>query len=176
AALTIEDQSALAKIEVRSKANGAVADKLQTNFGRTYQGDEGTLVIGSGPGQWHVISEVGSQATALAELQQLGDGIEELTTAVDLTHGRALFRLTGEEGAELLNKICALELSDDVVPNGSALRSSVGGVVTDIARNDRNGTRSYLLHCERSAGQYLWDTLLDAGAEYRIEEAGFSAG
>src|SRR5699024_9099377 len=35
AALTIEDQSALAKIEVRSKANGAVADKLQTNFGRT---------------------------------------------------------------------------------------------------------------------------------------------
>lgn len=176
AALTIEDQSALAKIEVRSKANGAVADKLQTNFGRTYQGDEGTLVIGSGPGQWHVISEVGSQATALAELQQLGDGIEELTTAVDLTHGRALFRLTGEEGAELLNKICALELSDDVVPNGSALRSSVGGVVTDIARNDRNGTRSYLLHCERSAGQYLWDTLLDAGAEYRLEQVGFSAG
>lgn len=176
AALTIEDQSALAKIEVRSKANGAVADKLQTNFGRTYQGEQGTLVIGSGPGQWHVISDVGSQATALAELQQLGEGIDKLTTAVDLTHGRALFRLTGEEGAELLNKICSVELSDDVVPNGSALRSSVGGVVTDIARNDRNGTRSYLLHCERSAGQYLWDTLLDAGAEYRIEQAGFSAG
>lgn len=176
AALTIEDQSALAKIEVRSKANGAVADKLQTNFGRTYQREQGTLVIGSGPGQWHVISDVGSQATALAELQQLGEGIDKLTTAVDLTHGRALFRLTGEEGAELLNKICSVELSDDVVPNGSALRSSVGGVVTDIARNDRNGTRSYLLHCERSAGQYLWDTLLDAGAEYRIEQAGFSAG
>lgn len=175
AALTIEDQSPLAKIEVRSTANGVMAEKLQTTFGRTYQGEQGTLVIGSGPGQWHVISDVGSQSTALGELQQLGNTTEDLTTAVDLTHGRALFRLTGEEGAELLNKICALDLSDDVVPDGSALRSSVGGVVTDIARNDQDGKRSYLLHCERSAGQYLWDTLLDAGAEYRIETAGFSA-
>lgn len=174
-ALTIEDQSALAKIEVRSRANGAVAEKLQTQFGRTYQGDSGTLVIGSGPGQWHVLSEVGSQATALAELQQLGDSTDGLTTAVDLTHGRALFRLTGEEGAELLSKICSVELSDDIVPDGSALRSSVAGVVTDIARNDRDGKRSYLLHCERSAGQYLWDALLDAGSEYRLETAGFSA-
>ncbi|MDN6149032.1 MAG: 2Fe-2S iron-sulfur cluster-binding protein [Yaniella sp.] len=176
AALTLEDQSALAKIEVRSKANGAIADKLQTHFGRVYQGDGGTLVIGSGPGQWHVISEVNSQDTALAELQQLAAASDELTTAVDLTHGRAMFRLTGDDAAGLLNKLCSLEFADDMVPDGAALRSSVAGVVTDIARNDQSGMRSYLLHCERSSGQYLWDTLLDAGAEYRIEPAGFSAG
>lgn len=176
AALTLEDQSALAKIEVRSRANGTVADKLQTQFGRTYQAEGGTLVIGSGPGQWHVISEVDSQASALADLQQLGDGGDELTTAVDLTHGRAMFRLTGDEAAELLNKLCSLEFADDMVPNGAALRSSVAGVVTDIARNDRSGQLSYVLHCERSSGQYLWDTLLDAGAEYRIAPTGFSAG
>lgn len=176
AALTLEDQSALAKIEVRSKANGAVANKLQTQFGRTYQAEGGTLVIGSGPGQWHVISEIGSQASALADLQPLGNDSDELTTAVDLTHGRAMFRLTGEEAAGLLNKLCSLEFADDIVPDGSALRSSVAGVVTDIARNDISGQRSYLLHCERSSGQYLWNTLLDAGNEYRIEPAGFSAG
>lgn len=176
AALTLEDQSALAKIEVRSQANGAVANKLQTQFGRTYQAEGGTLVIGSGPGQWHVISEIGSQASALADLQQLGNDSDELTTAVDLTHGRAMFRLTGDEAAMLLNKLCSLEFADDIVPDSSALRSSVAGVVTDIARNDQSGKRSYLLHCERSSGQYLWDTLLDAGAEYRIESAGFSAG
>ena len=28
--------------------------------------------------------------------------------------------------------------------------------------------RSYLLHCERSSGQYLADSLLDAGAEFGI--------
>src|SRR5699024_12857954 len=133
-------------------------------------------VIGAGPEMCHDISEVDSQAIALADLQQLVYGGDELTTAVDLTHGRAMFRLTGDEAAMLLNKLCSLEFADDMVPNGAALRSSVAGVVTDIARNDISGQRSYLLHCERSSGQYLWNTLLDAGNEYRIEPAGFSPG
>src|SRR5699024_2032862 len=64
----------------------------------------------------------------------------------------------------------------DMVANGAALRSSVAGVVTDTARKDISGQRSYLLHCERSSGQYLWNTLLDAGNEYRIAPAGFSEG
>ena len=60
------------------------------------------------------------------------------------------------------------------MPDGSALRGSVAGVVTDIIRDDVDGTRSYLVHCERSSGQYLWDTLLDAGAEYRLTEVGYA--
>jgi sarcosine oxidase subunit alpha len=35
-------------------------------------------------------------------------------------------------------------------------------------RDDAGGTRSYLLHCERSVGQYLFDALLKAGAEYGL--------
>ena len=34
--------------------------------------------------------------------------------------------------------------------------------------------RSYLLHCERSVGQYLFDALLDAGAEFGVEVDGFT--
>ncbi len=165
----------MAKIEVRSTTIAAITDKLRTSFGRTHQDEKGRLVIGSGPDQWHVLSEPGSQAETLQELQKLASVGKGLTTAVDVTHGRALFRITGAETRGLLNKLCAIDFSDDVVPNRSALRSSVGGVVTDIVRNDTQDSRSYLLHCERSSAQYLWDTLLDAGAEYRIEEAGFSA-
>lgn len=173
APLTIQDQSALAKLEIRSSFTGSTAQKLQTNFGRTHRSEQGTLVIGSGPGQWHILGEPGAEKTMRDELQQMADSSAELTTVVDLTHGRALFRITGNESAELLNKLCSLELSDDIVPDGSALRSSVAGVTTDIIRDDVDGTRSYLLHCERSSGQYLWNTMFDAGAEYRIEEAGF---
>jgi hypothetical protein len=32
---------------------------------------------------------------------------------------------------------------------------------------------SYLLHCERSSGQYLFDTLLDAGREFGVQVDGF---
>jgi glycine cleavage system aminomethyltransferase T len=51
----------------------------------------------------------------------------------------------------------------------------VAGVATDILRDDRGGTRSYLLHCERSSGQYLFDSLLDAGREFGVEADGFLA-
>jgi hypothetical protein len=34
-------------------------------------------------------------------------------------------------------------------------------------------THSYLLHCERSSGQYLFDALLRAGADLGIEIDGF---
>jgi hypothetical protein len=40
----------------------------------------------------------------------------------------------------------------------------VAALVTDVVRDDVAGVRSYLLHCERSSGQYLADTLLAAGA------------
>ena len=54
-------------------------------------------------------------------------------------------------------------------PTAPRFRSSVAKLVTDVVRDDRGATRSYLLHCERSSGQYLYDALLDAGAEFGIE-------
>jgi hypothetical protein len=38
-----------------------------------------------------------------------------------------------------------------------------------VVRDDRAGTPSFLLHCERSTGQFLVEALLDAGEEYGIE-------
>jgi glycine cleavage system aminomethyltransferase T len=40
-------------------------------------------------------------------------------------------------------------------------------------RDDLGGLRSYLLHCERASGQYLFDALMDAGDEFGIGVDGF---
>jgi hypothetical protein len=61
-----------------------------------------------------------------------------------------------------------------MTPDGAALRSTVAAVATDIIRDDRDGVRSYLLHCERSSGQCLFDALLDAGADFGIQIDGFT--
>ena len=92
---------------------------------------------------------------------------------IDLTRGRALVRLTGEDTVGLLAKVCAIDLDERTTPNGSAFRSSVAKVVTDVIRDDENGVHSYILHCEWSSGQYLFDSLVDAGAEFGIEIDGF---
>ena len=98
-------------------------------------------------------------------------------TVLDLTHGRALMRLTGRPAAATLAKMCGIDLADASTPNGTAFRSSVAKLVTDVIRDDQQNAAgtvaSYLLHCERSYGQYLFDALLDAGAEFGIGIGGF---
>ena len=72
-----------------------------------------------------------------------------------------------------LARLCGADLHDDMAPDGAALRSSVAGVATDIVRDDRAGVPSYLLHCERSSGQYLFGALTGAGESLGIGVDGF---
>jgi heterotetrameric sarcosine oxidase gamma subunit len=98
-----------------------------------------------------------------------------LVSVFDATHGRALVRITGARAADLLAKVCAIDFSGEITPDRAAFRSSAAKVVTDIVHEDRDGELSYLLHCERSSGQYLFGALLDAGEEFGIESEGFAA-
>ncbi|MDQ3588850.1 MAG: hypothetical protein M3392_01165 [Actinomycetota bacterium] len=100
---------------------------------------------------------------------------EGLVSVFDATHGRALMRITGARAADLLSKVCGVDLSEKVTPDGAAFRGSVAKLVTDVVRDDQDGVLSYLLHCERSSGQYLFDALIDAGDEFGIEVEGFVA-
>ena len=47
-------------------------------------------------------------------------------------------------------------------------------MATDVIRDDAGGVRSYLLHCERSSGAYLFGELLAAGSEFGLEINGFT--
>ena len=171
--LTLTDSTPLAKFQARAPLLGRAATMLGVPFGRAAKGADGVLVVGSGPGEWLLIGPPGQGKAIAAQLEDLVARVaDELVTFADLTHGRALMRLKGSSGAELLGKVCGADLSDDMVPDGAALRSSVAAVATDIIRDDRDGVRSYLLHCERSSGQYLYEALLDAGTAFGIEVDG----
>lgn len=162
--LTLTDLTPLTKLAVRADPNGAIAEALSMQPGTV-------LVTGVVPGEWLVLAEAGEQARIVARLEsQVDAGFASL---VDLTHGRALLRLTGRQASEALAKECAVDLSDRGCPNGSALRTAVSGLAVDVVRNDRDGVPSYLLHCERSSGQYLFDALLDAGTDLGIDVDGF---
>ncbi|WP_051342308.1 2Fe-2S iron-sulfur cluster-binding protein [Pseudonocardia spinosispora] len=173
ARLMLTDLSPLTKISVKATPDGAAAKALDVRFGRCARGGLGDLVIGSGPGEWLVLGGVGTQSALAEQITDVVAGREELVSIVDLTHGRALLRLTGADASRLLAKVCAIDLSDDMTPDGAALRSSVAKLVTDLVRDDQDGTPSYLLHCERSSGAYLRDALRDAGAEFGIGVGGF---
>ena len=188
---SLTDLTPLAKVGVRAGVDGAMARALSVPFGRAARDETGVLVTGSGPGEWLVLGQVGEgralrhrleQTAAQAAAVQAAGGEaarQELVSVLDLTHGRALMRLTGPAAAATLAKVCGIDLADSSTPNLAAFRSSVARLVTDVVRDDQEGPAgpapSYLLHCERSYGQYLFDALLDAGAEFGIDVDGFRA-
>jgi len=131
----------------------------------------GNLVVGTGPDEWLVLGPAGSVEAVLAGLE--GTGQSELATVLDVTHGGVLFRLTGADAHRLLEKVCAIDFSEDVTPDGAVFRSSVARITTEVIRDDVAGVRSYLLHSDRSSGQYQLDALLDAGGEFNIGVDGY---
>ena len=201
APLTITDCTPLAKLHLRAPWNGAMAKALGVPFGRADRGSAGSggdetlippeppreprnpeggwLVVGSGPGEWLVLAPPGAAAAAAGWLGTMAtdSAPEEFVSVVDLTHGRALMRITGPDAADLLARLCGADLHDDMAPDGAALRSAVAGVATDIIRDDivhdGAGVPSYLLHCERSSGQYLFGALVSAGESLGIGVDGF---
>jgi sarcosine oxidase subunit alpha len=42
-----------------------------------------------------------------------------------------------------------------------------------IVRDYVGGRPSYLCYCERSSGQFLFDTLMDAGNEFGVDADGY---
>ena len=169
----IMDCTPLAKVLVLASPSGGVARALGVPFGRTARDEHGTLVVGSGPGEWLLLGPPGASAALAGRVKEVSD--EGLVSVLDATHGRALMRITGARTVDLLAKVCGIDLSEEVTPDGAAFRSSVAKLVTDVVRDDCDGERSYLLHCERSSGQYLFDALIDAGDEFGIEVEGFAA-
>jgi heterotetrameric sarcosine oxidase gamma subunit len=182
AALTITDCTPLVKVHLRAPWNGAMAKALGVPFGRCGREDAGPwLVVGSGPGEWLVLAPPGAAAAAAVagwlDTVAADSAPEEFVSVVDLTHGRALMRITGPDAAELMARLCGADLHDDMAPDGAALRAPVAGVATDIVRDDIRvdgaGVPSYLLHCERSSGQYLFGALVSAGESLGIGVDGF---
>lgn len=89
---------------------------------------------------------------------------------VDLTHVRALFRLTGTHATRLMEKLCPLDLGDHMFGDGAAARTLFAAVATEIVRHDLNGAPSYLLAPSRSFALYVHRVIADAGAEFGLAQ------
>lgn len=175
AGLTLTDCTPLAKVGVRAPVGGRAAAGLGVPFGRAVRDPGGTLAAGSGPGEWLLLAAPGEGPALAARVAGLAARCPgELVTATDVTHGRALIRLTGSPAADVLAKVCGIDTSDGITPDGAAFRTAVAAVATDVVRDDTGGVPSYLLHCERSSGAYLFGELLAAGHEFGIEIDGFT--
>src|SRR5437870_171586 len=102
-ALTLTDCTPLTKMQLRAPVDGEVAASLGVPFGRAARDPDGTLVVGSGPGEWLLLAAPGRAGSLEPMLEKAAaQAPAESVTWVDLTHGRALIRLYGSPGASVL--------------------------------------------------------------------------
>jgi heterotetrameric sarcosine oxidase gamma subunit len=170
APLTLSDVTAATKFMVQAIEGAPLARALGCRFQETRR-ENASLVVGAGPGEWLVLAPVGQQPTVLSSLPAEGD--PDGSTVVDMTHANVLIRLTGNDSIEVVTRMCAMDFSDKKLPNGATFRTSLGRVLCDVIRDDVAGTRSYLIHSDRSSGQYLFDSILSVGARWGIEITGY---
>ena len=158
--LLLADESGLAKASVRAAEGTAAAAALGLTFGTSeVRGD--LLVVRIRPDEWLLIGPADAVGAEIAGLDLAG-----FASHVDVTHSRLLFRFTGADAAAALAKVCSLDLADHMTPDGACAGASVAKVSCDLVRHDVDGVRSYRILCDRSYGQYLHDSLVDAAAEF----------
>jgi sarcosine oxidase subunit alpha len=162
AELTLSDESALSKFVIRAASGTTTRASLAQVFAGS-RTSQGVLIAGTRPDEWMLLGSLEDVDARLSEMPLDGHA-----SIVDWTHGRAMFRLTGHDATKALEKLCGLDWSDPMMPNRAVSSGSVAKVTCDLIRDDVGATPSYLVLCDRSFGQYLFDTLIDAADEFGI--------
>jgi len=158
--ITLADESATAKASVRAAGDTAAAAALGLSFGSSEtRGD--VLVCRTRPDEWMIFGTAEAVGAHQADLDLTG-----YASTVDITHSRLMFRITGTLATKALEKVCSIDFSDSMTPNGACVGATVAKVGCDIIRDDIDATPSYRILCDRSFGQYLFDVLIDAKAEF----------
>ena len=170
APLTLQDVSSITKTIVRAAPGTNACHQMSVRFG-TSRTENGVLIAGQRPDEWTLLGPADASRALVDGLDRSGH-----VSVIDGTHSRALFRLTGDGAASVLEKLCSLDWHDLMTPDGAAVSGSVALVTCDIVRNDEEGTPSYLISCDRSYGQYLFEVILDAGQEFGISPVGNPVG
>ncbi len=153
AAVTITDMSHLSKLAVKTTA--AHTSGSGPRFGTSTMAGE-ALVCATRPDEWMVIGSAEATAAAVTDVDAY---------VIDLTHGRLLVEVAGRGATSALEKVCSIDWTDEMMPDGAVTSASVAKVSCDIIRHDREHP-AYWIAADRSYGQYLYDALVDAAAEF----------
>ncbi len=153
----LTDESALTKVSVRTRVG---ASPLGVDFTRATRRD-GVLIAGIRPDEWLLLGNP-DEVEALLTSAEFDASVNQ----IDITHSRLCLRLTGPRSASALEKVCSLDFDDLMFPDGATGSASVAKVSSDLIRDDSDGRPSYLLLADRSFGQYLYDAIHDATAEF----------
>ena len=171
--IALTDRRFVGQVNLRVRGSGLTAAGHALGYAlpmaaNTTAGDATSRACWLGPDEWLIVCDDGKQAELI---QQLSAALAIDPNAVtDVTDARAVLRIAGACARPVLAKGCTLDLHPRVFGADRVAQSLIARAQVMILPIEGGG---YDLFVARSFAGYLWDWLLDAGAEYGIRvEAG----
>ena len=112
---------------------------------------------------------------ASATREALADSDDRCAHLVDVTSAFAGVRIAGPSGRMLLQAVTDVDVSQEALSDMGCVQTSVAGIYGLLLRIDLLGVLSYDLYFARDYGEYMWEALLEAGAEYGVAPFGIEA-
>ncbi len=190
-AVGLIDVSPLGKLRLTGPGVPDLLERLYVNSwrdlrrGRVRYGmmcnDEGVVLDDGvcarlGDDDWYVSTTSTGAAGALEWVEwwrQSGWG--EGVHVTDLTETRAAVNLAGPASREVLQKLTSRDLAKARFPYMRARHTKVAGLSCLVLRIGFTGELSYEIHGPAGGGAYLWEALMDAGADHGIRPFGVEA-
>jgi len=94
---------------------------------------------------------------------------------VERTDGYGGLLLCGRSAPGVVRKLCALDVREEQFPDLSCAAAPLAGVWAVLVRRDRATLAGYEIFFSREYGDYLWNAVLEAGAEFDIRPFGLAA-
>jgi heterotetrameric sarcosine oxidase gamma subunit len=178
AAVALADQSANGLVSVQgAEAESVVASVLDVNGLEIGQGAESgdSQVYRLRQDMFLVSTPPGGEVSAAEKLNDVAGKALSLVTVNDVTNGRFQFHLIGPKSADLLSRISGVDFHDSQFPNLSVKQTGVAKTRQTILRHDVAGNRVYCLIGAASFGEYVWETIQEAGRPLGLALIGHTA-
>jgi sarcosine oxidase subunit alpha len=181
------DVSTLGKMIVSGPDAGQFLDRMYTNrlsdlkVGRIRYG-----VLGNDAGRITddgTVCRVADDSFLVTTTSSGADAVERWFTwwlaawemevhVTDVTQGLCAINVAGPKARDLLGKLTDADLSNEGFGYLDGHQIQIAGVQCLAMRIGFVGELGYEIHYPAACGQYLWDQILDAGAEYGIKPFG----
>jgi sarcosine oxidase subunit alpha len=114
----------------------------------------------------------GQVAEALERALSQAPGCAHLT---NVTSALSAFALVGPRAREVLAKLTSLDLRPHAFPDGACAQGGLAKVHAIILRQDWRLLPAYRLLVGREHGEYVWEVICEAGAEFSLVPFGLAA-
>ena len=170
--VALADETANGKIMVEGEEAGsvwgsqpvAIGSRVPADSERVYRLRDDCFFVSTSPGR---------DIAVRRRLMERASA--RFVTVTNPTHAWSEIRVLGTSASTLMSRACGLDFADGAFPDGAAKQTSVARTTQLVIRRDIDDLRAYSVLGARSLAVYLWETLMEAGADLQIAPVGLGA-